>query len=137
MDFDRLGLPDQQRADIDGDFLDTTLVFLSQCDGYHRRAWATAGELGDELEAIHRRSFDLAHSAVIDDDLPLKPIVAKNLARLSFINTLRLPSSEEIKLPMLEIRALRVLKTIPPEKLAMGDWSRHRRLFAGLPSSDI
>jgi hypothetical protein len=93
MGLERLGLNSGQRAQIDEQFLDTTLAALHQRTSYGGMSRLTAGPLGDELEAAYVRVLDGAHKAIIED-IELAAVTVRSLGKLSFIDTLQLPSSE-------------------------------------------
>jgi hypothetical protein len=123
MDIERLGLSPAQQANIDEEFLVTTLNMLNQADSLHAMGFRTNGPLGDELERILARTFDAAHVA-ISHEREIEPITIRCLARLSFIDTLVLPSSKD------------AARKAPDSERARGSWSNYQRLFIDMPNAD-
>jgi hypothetical protein len=123
MDTEHLGLSPEQQFQIDDIFLDTTLLALTQKTKYWDRAGLTYwGDLADELEAIHARAYNHAHEAVGARE-EIDPMVTGIIGKLAFIDSLALPSSEELT------RKDKVAR-------ALGDYASRRRLFKNLPHTD-
>jgi hypothetical protein len=121
MDLEKLGLSRGQQTEVDLIFLDTIIMALCQKTHYRDRAYLVMlGDTADELEAIFRRAYENVHDALLKDR-KISPAVLQLLGKLTFIDSLALPSSERLKL---RARAMR----------ALGDFADHRRLFAEIPA---
>jgi hypothetical protein len=119
MDSERLGLNPEQQSQIDDVFLDTTLAALTNQKHYwERAALVSLGDVAQELEGIHTRTFEQANMALVKNE-EVNVTVRALLAKLAFIDALALPSAEEVNKREKVARAL-------------GDYKHHRRLFAGL-----
>lgn len=120
MDTERLGLTLKQQAQIDDIFVDTTLQALSSQKHYwERAALVKIGDLADELESIHARTFDQAHGAIMEDK-EIDPVITGLIGKLAFIDSLALPSSQ-------------VLGKKEKAERALGKFTCQRRLFHNLP----
>lgn len=134
MDVERLGLTPEQQGSIDAVFLATTIDALNQKVKYSDRAllMTSSPDLPNELEAIHARTFDEAHKAVIEDrETEMNNTLVTNLARLAFIDALALPSAEQVE------RKTKYLERTVKEsgfnaERALGNWQSFRRLFRKL-----
>jgi hypothetical protein len=124
VNLERLGFTPEQRAGIDDEFLATTIDMLNNARTYESMAYRTAGPLGDELEQIFIRTFDAAHEAIINNR-DIDTITRRSLARLSFIETLCLPSSKYLE-----------DKKAPDQIRAYGSWANYQRLFIDMPNAD-
>jgi len=121
MDTERLGLTATQQAYIDDIFVDTTINALSaQAHYWERAALFGLGDLADEIEAIHARTFDHAHGEIIAEK-EINPLITGLIGKLAFIDSLALPSSQEVN------------KKNKVER-ALGDYANRRRLFKEFPS---
>jgi hypothetical protein len=113
MDIERLGLGEDNLFRVDSAFLDAAL------DRINHDAHLTE-ETITELEGIHDRTFDRAHDDIIAER-PLSSAIASNLGKLSFIDTLGLPTEDIV----------RRTKTSKTDRVWWGPGENRRRLFRG------
>jgi ribulose 1,5-bisphosphate carboxylase large subunit-like protein len=111
MDFQKYGISPVEQARVDAEFLHQTLDYLAP------GVIVLPVETRDELEDIYLRTHTAMHNAVVESR-EVETEVLVNLGRLSFIDTMKLPSSE----------GMPTFKRGPEHKL--GSRVGFRRLFA-------